>query len=131
MGVSYHSEGSAGGPLTADTPSYSREYTASCIVTSAMDRMKQKEEQKRTLNLNELKDKEEVKLQEEASEGTMEDEISAYLPARRFHSRNTSRKGSISVKNSICDEFIDCNASEELSSSCEKKEDLSQEATDD
>merc|ERR550534_3641883 len=58
----------------------------------------------------------------------MEDEISAYLPARHFHSRNVSRKNSISVKNSIIDNFSNGNASEELSSSCEK-EDLSEEAT--
>jgi len=124
--VSFRSEGSPG-PQSRGTPSYSREYTASCIVTSVADqKLKANEEQKRGLNLHELKDREEINLQQqEASDGTMEDEISAYLPARRY----PSRKGSVSIKNSIRDDFSDGNGIDDVSSSGEK-EDLSQEATD-
>merc|ERR1712060_197691 len=111
------------------TPSYSREYTASCIVTSLADsKKKPNAEQKRPLNLNELKDEEGVNNDgQEASEAIDDDEISAYLPARHF----SSRRGSVSVKKNaiLHDNFSDGVASIDLSSSFEKA-DHSQEATD-
>lgn len=121
---SFRSEGSQG---QGGSPSCSR-FTASCIVTSTADtKTKSGSQQKRSLNFSEYKDEGVNHAEQEVSDyETIEDEISAYLPARHF----PSRRGSISVKNKIIrDDFSDGNASIDLSSSCEKA-DLSQEVTD-